>query len=109
MLNEISNPSKNNLVHIFNEKIREYNQKCQEANINILDCLQLLQEVNHIHMHIKRLLVDDQSHIEQYEGIRAFMGIGTELSQFNLPIANGLVADTILTSNLSNNLGFIYI
>jgi len=103
MLNEIGNSYDNEEINLLNKKIREYNH-ARDKNKNKTFCLELLQEINHLQMKIKRLMVD-ATNKNLYVVILEFQGVGQELSQFNLPTAYDLLADNILTAKLSTAFG----
>jgi len=106
MLMQIENPTENEYIERFNKKIFEYNQLRKRSLPNDLVYLQRLQEINHMHMQINRLLIDaPRKEKAKYEGIRYFKGIGDELSIFSLPTSNGLLADNKLTIVLANPKG----
>lgn len=115
MLNPIDNTFNDEYISKFNKKIKIYNKKPyfwtgfnflnkeQKDEEYVLTKLHLLYEINHMHMRIKKLYIDsDAPNQSKYAGIINFMGVGTELTKFNLPCVEGLFADNILTSILND-------
>lgn len=105
MLNEIRNPHNNDYIARLNIKIREFNQLV-EKNVSRTLPLILLQEINQIHMEIKRLIVDFPYKMGNfYPGFSDFEGIGKALTHFNLPNVNDEMGDTILMRHLHSRVG----
>lgn len=104
MLTKIANKSQNEYASAFNDKVELYN-KTQQQNQSKTELLQLLNEINHMHMTVKKLYMDSNyQQKREYQGIMNFPGIGNELEALKLPNVQGLAAENIFTKELKSNL-----
>lgn len=101
MLTIIENKYQNGYIDALNKKIKQYNTAQQQRSK--AELLQLLNEINHIHMDTKKMYIDNNNDwlkFREYEEILNFPGIGSELETLKLPNAQGATAENILTQEL---------
>jgi hypothetical protein len=105
MLQRIDNAYDNEMLDRFNKKIDQYNALAKRPTIHRLDCLALLQEINYMHMHLKRTVIDTLNRHE-YDSIGQFLGVGSELQRlFGFENVNEMPADELLSEALASNAG----
>ena len=107
MLPQINNHNEFEDIARLNSKIGAYNGLLNAEPIKKEQCMQLLNEINSMHMDIKKKMIDNSHMSPSYEGIRDFPGIGGQLELLNEPAISGIAADQFLSQELASNDGLL--
>lgn len=105
MLPTIDNSSQDKHIGALNDKIARFN-KAKELTQSKKELLQLLNEINHMHMAIKKLYLDKKLRLDSdtCSSISNFPGVGYELQELELLNVQGVAAENIFTKELKGAL-----